>query len=424
MVKLKRLKINKYRNVRPGTELHFDATRNLVLGQNGSGKTTLLGLVAMISGWHFSALANEIFDLEFDLEAPGRRWQCKIANTRASSASARPFAYEYRITGLLPNDGDPVLRGVDTANYLSFSGLAFANKELVLPPVPLFEPRFFDRLAATITHDDHPELGPVSPWIPPQTTLAARYDEALGYFYGLTGQQAPDTGSAGLTSISTSYSRTVNPDGSVQFRYSDQNPHRIAAAVLEELLAQKTGPSVPRIVPASAVGWLRTFVELTKLSAGELIVNVDSASGESTTIAGFSLYFTLGGGATIPHNRLSYGQKRLLAFLFYMANCGDVVIADELVNGLHRRWIEVCMDALGERQAFLTSQNPLLFDYVEFDSIEQAQSRFLTCRSELVDGAVQLVWSNMPRDDAAAFFRGYEAEIEGVGDILINRGLW
>jgi hypothetical protein len=30
----------------------------------------------------------------------------------------------------------------------------------------------------------------------------------------------------------------------------------------------------------------------------------------------------------------------------------------------------------------------------------------------------------MPRDDAERFYRGYEADIEGIGDILINRGLW
>lgn len=82
------------------------------------------------------------------------------------------------------------------------------------------------------------------------------------------------------------------------------------------------------------------------------------------------------------------------------------------------------MTAIGERQAFLTSQNPLLFEYVRFESIEQVQSAFITCKTEIIDGAEQLVWQNMPREDAISFFRGYEADIESVGDILINRGLW
>ena len=46
LVRLKWLKINKYRNVRP-TTLRFDDGANLVLGLNGSGKTTLLKLFWM-----------------------------------------------------------------------------------------------------------------------------------------------------------------------------------------------------------------------------------------------------------------------------------------------------------------------------------------------------------------------------------------
>ena len=102
----------------------------------------------------------------------------------------------------------------------------------------------------------------------------------------------------------------------------------------------------------------------------------------------------------------------------------SIVIADELVNGLHHSWIKACMEAIDERQAFLTSQNPLLFEYVEFDSIEQVQSRFITCKSELVDGAEQLVWQNMSERDARNFFESYQVGIESPGDILMTRGLW
>ena len=82
------------------------------------------------------------------------------------------------------------------------------------------------------------------------------------------------------------------------------------------------------------------------------------------------------------------------------------------------------MDAIGDRQAFLTSQNPLLFEYVRFDSVEQVQTCFVTCKTEIVDGAEHLVWQNMPRPDAISFFESYKADIESVGDILITRGLW
>ena len=68
-VKLKRLKINQYRNVRPGTELHFDDGVNLVLGQNGSGKTTLLNLISAIVSHDLSSLQDASFNFEYELHS-------------------------------------------------------------------------------------------------------------------------------------------------------------------------------------------------------------------------------------------------------------------------------------------------------------------------------------------------------------------
>jgi hypothetical protein len=141
-------------------------------------------------------------------------------------------------------------------------------------------------------------------------------------------------------------------------------------------------------------------------------------------VQGFTFEITRADGTTIHHDRLSYGQKRLLSFFYYLECNPQVVIADELVNGLHHRWIDACMEAMAGRQAFLTSQNPLLFDYVTFDSIEQVESSFITCKLELVDGHEQMIWQNMTPEEARIFYEGYEVGIEHVGDILITRGLW
>src|SRR5690242_21200929 len=69
MVKLKRLKIEKYRNVKPGTELHFRDSLNVMLGRNGTGKTTLLNLVVQLLSWDFSKLQSEPASLEYELQA-------------------------------------------------------------------------------------------------------------------------------------------------------------------------------------------------------------------------------------------------------------------------------------------------------------------------------------------------------------------
>ena len=130
------------------------------------------------------------------------------------------------------------------------------------------------------------------------------------------------------------------------------------------------------------------------------------------------------GGDMVVHDRLSYGQKRLLTFFCYLDMCPDVVIADELVNGLHHAWITAAVDAIGQRQSFLTSQNPLLLDYLPITSAEQARDSFIFCKSERRDRRPRWIWENMSAEDAAELFAAYGAGIEHVSEILQSRGLW
>jgi hypothetical protein len=129
-------------------------------------------------------------------------------------------------------------------------------------------------------------------------------------------------------------------------------------------------------------------------------------------------------GTFVTHERLSYGQKRLLSFFYYLACNPAMVIADELVNGLHHGWITASIEAIGARQAFLTSQNPLLLDYVPVTSPEEVQQSFVLCRGESRDGKPGWIWDNMGEDDASTLFSAYEVGIEHVSEILQSRGLW
>jgi energy-coupling factor transporter ATP-binding protein EcfA2 len=129
-------------------------------------------------------------------------------------------------------------------------------------------------------------------------------------------------------------------------------------------------------------------------------------------------------GSVIRHEDLSYGQKRLLAFYYYLAASPMTVIADELVDGLHHLWIDEAITAIGDRQAFLASQNPLLLDHLEFDSAEQVASTFITCRAERVGDDKRMSWSNMSTYDAERFFRAYEVDVQHVSEILLSKGLW
>ena len=132
--------------------------------------------------------------------------------------------------------------------------------------------------------------------------------------------------------------------------------------------------------------------------------------------------FTHRGGWKISEKQLSYGQKRMLAFMHYLATVSSVAVADELVNGLHHRWIRACIEALGQRQVFLTSQNPLLLDYLSFQSPEEVRSTFVLCSWE--KGPEQMVWENMSQEAAADFFDSYKVGFQQVGEVLQSKGLW
>ncbi len=146
--------------------------------------------------------------------------------------------------------------------------------------------------------------------------------------------------------------------------------------------------------------------------------------GEQVEFGNIQFNFVRRDGSIINHSLLSYGQKRLLAFYYYLDSNPDCVVADELVNGMHHEWIEACLDDLGERQAFLTSQNPLLLDYLAFESAEDVRSSFVLCRTELHESREQMVWENMTAEDAEGFFKAYHVAIQHVSELLRTRGLW
>ena len=140
--------------------------------------------------------------------------------------------------------------------------------------------------------------------------------------------------------------------------------------------------------------------------------------------AGFEFLLTLADGRIISHSYLSYGQKRLLSFLYYTACNPAVVIADELVNGLHYEWIGACLKEIQDRQSFLTSQNPILLDMLPFESADDIQRSFILCSNEVRDGRSQMVWKTMSEQSADVFFRAYETQALQVSEILRTNNLW
>ncbi len=401
-VKLKRLKINQYRNVRPGTELRFDDGVNLVLGQNAAGKTTLLSLLSAVSRSAFEDLSHEEFELEYELTSGNFTIVAKVSHRRRlDPAAVDPEGNAHLWSG------DYTIHITDSITHEETTIVSDSAKAHRAPrPCASF-------IAA-------PTLARCIVDILLAAASAFRFDESLECFAAMTGRSSLLKSAATPPPAHTSWhsSRGTSSTGGAYV------PGDLSRALLRSFNVTGKDPALD--------GAEQPLASQMAAAIGAIAVSILPNQGARSRsplesyfrVEGFTFEVTRIEGQIVPHDKLSYGQKRLLAFFYYLAMNSMIVIADELVNGLHHRWIDACMKAIGERQAFLTSQNPLLFEYVEFDSIEQVQARFITCKSELVDGAEQLVWQNMPRDDAERFYRGYEADIEGIGDILINRGLW
>ncbi|EPX61195.1 hypothetical protein D187_000978 [Cystobacter fuscus DSM 2262] len=436
MVKLKRLKIEKYRNVKPGTELHFRDSLNVMLGRNGTGKTTLLNLIVHVLRWDFSQLQAEAASLEYDLhtaqvELAVRLRTETLREPSGDSTNAQPFSNELLALGLVQK----------TPRYATVLEI-----DIIRPGQEPWALRLDGKVLSlsnqggktyTITHEQSwpgqhnllPLLGLVFSTPSLQniqdvgrallsanegfSSLIQRFDESLGYFEQVIERE------------SISVFKLQNEEG--QYKASPGWPVSFAQK-LEKTL--ESNPDVEDVAINSQDEeheFLHRLVELLGFKSAQVRLQRTGRSPAPFARLEFGnlqFYFTRRDGSIINHSLLSYGQKRLLAFFYYLATYSTCVVADELVNGMHHEWIEACLEDLGERQAFLTSQNPLLLDYLSFESAEEVRSSFVLCRTEFHEGREQLVWENMTAEDAEGFFKAYQVAIQHVSELLRTRGLW
>ena len=79
----------------------------------------------------------------------------------------------------------------------------------------------------------------------------------------------------------------------------------------------------------------------------------------------------------------------------------------------------------GEVKLWPFTEEPLaVIDYGPLSTKDGAR-QFEVVRARIAkDHLVAVLKGIATREDAERFYRGYEAEIENIGDILITRGLW
>lgn len=409
MLKLKRLRVERFRSLARGAELSFSDGINVVLGQNGTGKTTLLELISMVVCSDFSSLTNEEFAFEYELSSPeGENIIVTVQNERTGEVQVDLGARDiFRISAEILGGADhrrlfyyDPERGVSVGDEPPQSSAHSLGPEdrgfLVSSLVKL--PNLFQRFGPSLI----------------AATNTPRFDESLDLFRRITGTGDP------IGNL------TVAPDRLFSNPFVSSLAPRSLVQRLQRLLFSEAPHKADYSFSDGELDFLAVLKDMMGFNTSELRVDVTKPSvGSDAQIGNLLFRFRWSDGTFITHERLSYGQKRLLTFFYYLASNEDTVIADELVNGLHHRWITASIAAIEQRQAFLTSQNPLLLDYIPITSVEEVRRSFVLCRAEpRVGGRPGWIWENMSEENAAELFSAYQVGVEHVSEILQSRGLW
>lgn len=410
--KLKRLKVNRYRNIKPGTELRFADGINVLLGKNGSGKTTLLNLLAMVVSGNFHPIRREEFALEFDLTnanlpetwsvtienkrkepSPGKRSEREEALScrfRIAHAGKDPFEVDTTDSILtLKTPGNPDFRhNYHSSQYGPFNdlGYSFINDLTTLP----FNPSLHFSYLPQQIH----RLDEARDWLRDNIYSEESFLSIYFSTRALTNEELP--------------SRDAPFDLFQKFISSVANNKKLVTFTIE----------------SNDIPTLKNIVTALGYENGQAVFERLGGDNKNPSFGSPRFHFTMRDGTSIRLQDLSFGEQRLFAYYYYLACSPQVVIADELTNGMHHEMVRGCIEAIGQRQAFLATQNPLLLDHLEFASIDAVRESFTLCSKELHDDSERMTFRQMSEDEAREFFGHYGAEQQHVNEILRCLGLW
>ncbi len=420
-LRLRSLKVHAFRDVRPGTELRFGDGFHLILGKNGTGKSTLLELLGAVSTLNFRRpfFAETPFHLEASLEIGSVALHIDLKRTFEAQRMGSRVAGQH--IDFPPQDEAEMsvradLAGVPIGQWLSVRTgedlrIFQSDPETAAPPKSrsLKLPGGIDPLTFSVggalsyaamvvksgTLGVHPEAWNSFRHVSSLPGTGGPFDEALGALHSMVGGQ--------LTVVRGARFRSSSPWLPPPLDFAGQGEPVV--------LDLSTDPQLQRAV--TCLGY-----ESAKVYFGPgATINVGWAYSSP------SFQFFRNGKAVRRHDQLSFGQQRLFSFAWYLACNPDVAIADELVNGLHSDWIDWCVEAIGDRQCFLTSQNPLLVDAVPLTSEEDVRRGIILC--EIAPDSDQLTWRQLDAGELDIVSRALaQSRLDLLSDLLRALDLW
>jgi hypothetical protein len=404
MVRLTRLEIGRWRNVQPGLVLDLADGYNIVVGPNGTGKSHLLDLLTLLLRGDLRPFEAEAFELGYTVaDDDGFELTVRIQSTPRDSAGVWAEPPDSAVSGRM-SLGSVAHRFESVGDRLEWFDLA-SGAPLRSAPFRLFQ----GGLNAQIGGAGAPWLAikASQPWPPAVAwgwfaNQVVRMDEGLALFEALVAR----TGEERL--------RTLGQDDGVMGL--TRSPR---GAWSGDLVTGFAFLSPEAIQPR-----LDAVAQALREAAGFDTVQLSLRQRSDVRYHGLDLHFRPhpNGNLFREAEALSFGQKRLFTWLVLSAVCPHVpLFADELTNGLHHALVRTCIEAIGDRQAFLATQEPLLLDHLEFDSAEAVRKTFVVCRT---NEAGQWVWEKPTAEMAEAVYGSYCVDVKHVSEIVRTLGLW
>lgn len=459
-MELEWLRIDRFRWVQPGTVLNFRPGLNAIIGVNGAGKTTLLELLAAIWSSDLTAYADEPVKLAWRVRSPEGAVEVELEHDVVVQegvpgaevvGKSQNIHYTIRCSNLRHYGNVDVIVGILGEQSTVEVRQRDEHGVLVEPPAHIAARLALFRPGLTVVMDPFRAVGSFSwllqmvfivlfgeddadrkggillpalgiPRLVPTSGLPQHVGRSLLRYW-----EGADWADA-IFSLSMLMGSQRAPGGKIRDVSAQVLPSALQVAATKGIFGADSLPPLISIDSEVSpwLGELRDALGLKRitlhfsLSMGELR---GGARSFTYSLHGLSL-LKRDGSVLDRFDRLSHGQRRLFGFLWYLGCSPEVVIADELSNGMHWQMVESVLAAMGDRQAFLAMQDPALLDHMEFESAEDVQRAFVSCSSAFVDGADVWTWRGFTAEEASDLYSSYKKGFRHVNEILRSRGLW